>query len=236
MTDPLRPSKGGLYIQPLRRTLRQLSNAALNLLYPPRCIGCDRHIGSLLCDDCQNRLTPVQAVQEANSPLSERKATALFDPTIRKAIHELKYHGQRGYVDILGQRLVKTLRETGWAATALSAIPLHQNRIKQRGFNQSALLASYMATELGIPFRADMVRRTRDTQQQVGLNLRERKSNVDGAFEADPAIVQGQSIVVIDDVYTTGATLRACASALREAGATQVWALTVASASLEQNP
>jgi competence protein ComFC len=153
----------------------------------------------------------------------------------RKAIHELKYSGQRGYVEVLGQRLVKTLCDAGWPATALTAVPLHENRIKERGFNQAGLLADYMALELNIPFRPDMLRRIRDTRQQVGLNQHERQSNVNGAFEAN-SIVHGEKVVIIDDVYTTGATLRACASALREAGAIQVWALTVASASLDQSP
>jgi competence protein ComFC len=238
MTDPLRPPPGGLYTPSysIRHILRQFSNAALNLLYPPQCIGCDRRIGSLFCNDCQSRLTPVAAVQDPNSPLEARQSTAVFDGTIRKAIHELKYSRQRGFAEVLGKRLVNALCDLGWPVTALTAVPLHENRIKERGFNQAALLADYVAMELSIPFHANMVRRVRDTRQQVGLNARERQSNVNGAFEADQTIVRGQKVVIIDDVYTTGATLRACASALREAGAIQVWALTVASASLDQNP
>lgn len=236
MTDPLRPPFGGLHIHTLRRILRQFSNAALNLLYPPQCIGCNRRVGSLLCAECQSRLTSVRPIHDPDSPLAERQSTAVFDGTIRKAIHELKYSGQRGYVDVLGQRLIKTLCATGWPVTALAAVPLHDNRIKERGFNQAALLADYIAMDLNIPFRPTMLRRIRDTRQQVGLNYQERQSNVTGAFKAEPTIVHGQKIVIIDDVYTTGATLRACASALREAGAIQVWALTVASASLDQNP
>jgi predicted amidophosphoribosyltransferase len=92
------------------------------------------------------------------------------------------------------------------------------------------LLAARLSIAIGVPFHAEAVQRVRATRPQVGLNYHDRQTNVAGAFVADSALVSGQSVVVIDDVYTTGATLIACAEALRSAGAQQVWALTVASA------
>ncbi len=88
-----------------------------------------------------------------------------------------------------------------------------------------------MAAACGLPFLPAAIRRVRDTRAQVGLGARERQINVLDAFQADPALIRDQQVLLIDDVYTTGATLRACASALLEAGATKVWALTVACAS-----
>jgi competence protein ComFC len=200
------------------------------LLYPPQCIGCKRHVGSVMCQDCQSTLTPVPPVIEADSPLSERRATAEFNGVIQQAIHELKYSGRRAYADALGQRLLTELLRSNWQPTLLVAIPLHSNRQRERGFNQSALLGSYLSMRTGIPFLSSAVRRVRDTRPQVGLKRQDRQQNVAGAFEADAILVQGQSVIVIDDVYTTGATVRECASALLDAGASKVWALTVARA------
>jgi ComF family protein len=208
----------------------QLVNAALNLLYPPQCIGCNRHVGSVLCKDCQTQLVSVPPISEPHSPLSERRATAEFGGAIQKAIHELKYSGRRVYTDVLGQRLLTELNRTDWQPTLLVATPLHANRKRERGFNQSALLTAYLSMRTGIPFHEGAVQRVRDTRPQVGLNAKDRQQNVAGAFEADRSIARDQRVVVIDDVYTTGATVRACASALLDAGASKVWALTVASA------
>jgi competence protein ComFC len=214
----------------LRFLTYQLTNAALNLLYPPQCIGCTKRVGSVFCQDCQHKLTPSLPIAEIDSPLLERRSTAIFGTTIRKAIHELKYSGRRAYAEVLGQRLWAELLRSNWQPTLITAIPLHSNRQRERGFNQSALLADYLSLRTGILCAVNAVRRVRETKPQVGLDSHDRQQNVAGAFEADARIVKGHTIVVIDDVFTTGATVRACARALLDAGASKVWALTVASA------
>jgi len=105
-----------------------------------------------------------------------------------------------------------------------------ESRRRDRGYNQAELLAEYLATAIAIPFESAAIVKIRDTVPQVGLNFKERQTNVAGAFQALPTRVQGQRVIIVDDVYTTGATLRACAQALLDAGAIKVWALTVASA------
>jgi ComF family protein len=130
----------------------------------------------------------------------------------------------------LSQRLVTQLTQSDWQPTRIAAAPMHEGRLRERGYNQAALLAAPLAQAAGLPFHANVLQRTRETRTQVGLNARERHENVASAFVADSSLARGQQIVIVDDVYTTGATLRECASALLDVGAVKVWALTVAKA------
>ena len=213
----------------LRLLARQLTRTALDLIFPPRCIQCGR-VGSLFCATCQQQIVPTAPIVEQNGPLSERRSTGEFGEGLQKAIHALKYSGRFQYAELLGERLVEEFRRTAWQATLVTAAPLHESRRQARGYNQAELLASYLAAATGIQFQPDAIVKTRDTKPQVGLGFQERQMNVADAFKALPELVLDQQIVIIDDVYTTGATLRACAHALLEAGASKVWALTVASA------
>jgi ComF family protein len=206
-------------------------DTTLDWLFPPKCVHCQRQ-GTLWCSICQQAIElPLDPMPEdLPTGLSGRCATALFGGSIQSAIHALKYKQNRRMAVALAGRLAVTFRTTGWTPTLLTAVPLHAERLRERGYNQSVLLAARLSITIGVPFQARAVQRVKATRPQVGLNYRDRQTNVAGAFAADRAIVAGQSIVVIDDVYTTGATLVACADALRAAGAQHVWALTVASA------
>ena len=108
-------------------------------------------------------------------------------------------------------------------------MPLHPRRERSRGYNQSLLLAREAGKVLGLPVEWNALRRLRPTPSQArSATQEERQANVAGAFVAEPALVQGQRVLVIDDVCTTGATLEACAIAMKQAGATSVWGLTLA--------
>ena len=172
---------------------------------------------------------PAVDYEAVSSPLAGRRAYALFEGSIRSAIHGLKYEHKARLAEPLGGQLASTLALTGWQPSLCTAVPLHAERLAERGYNQSALLAENVARLGHIPLDVGAIQRVRATRPQVGLNYVDRQSNMAEAFRASPS-VRDQSIVIIDDVYTTGATLRACATALRTAGAAQVWALTVASA------
>jgi len=135
--------------------------------------------------------------------------------------------------------LTEQVRAKGWQFDTIIPVPLHTHRLKERGYNQSELLAAIVADETMIPMVTVAVERTRLTRSQVGLSATERRRNlVDAfiahpdldAFIAHPDLVTGKSILLIDDVYTTGATLGACAQALFDAGALSVYGLTVTAA------
>ncbi len=212
-----------------RRNVQRWTNNLLDLIFPPRCVHCNR-VGNFLCDTCQQSIRPAPAANQLTGALAGRRATGLFEGAIQSAIHALKYKNGRRLAEVLAQRLAVELAAAAWSPTLLTAVPLHPDRLRERGYNQSELLGTHLSTLVRLPFRADLIARTRATRPQVGLNAQERKANMMDAFRAHREPVEGQAIVIIDDVYTTGATLAACAEALRQAGAAQVWALTLASA------
>lgn len=146
-------------------------------------------------------------------------------------VHALKYSGIQQLGTELGRRLGSALRDEGVHADAVVPVPLHKRKLRERGFNQSLLIARGISGVLGIPVRADLVRRTRWTQTQTALSKEERKQNVEDAFECGEADLSGLRIIVVDDVITTGATLEAVANALR---ASKAEGVTAASAAIAQ--
>jgi ComF family protein len=147
---------------------------------------------------------------------------------IQKAIHQLKYEGQTDLAMMLGQRLLDTFAKTDWQPTLIVAVPLHPLRLRERGYNQAALLAEVVAKGISVPFHRETLRKVKHTRPQVGLRKRQRADNVRGAFIAEPDLASAQRILLIDDVCTTGATLTACAVTLQKAGTAKIYGLTVA--------
>ena len=107
---------------------------------------------------------------------------------------------------------------------------MHPLKLKERGYNQAALLAWPLALSCGLAYRSKALTKVRDTPSQVGLNLSQRYDNVASAYQASPALVAGRSVLLVDDVTTSGATIQACSTALLAAGALQVYGLTLARA------
>jgi ComF family protein len=160
------------------------------------------------------------------------RAAALHEEPLRSAIHALKYEGVTELAPSLARYLVATLQSVEWAPIVAAvdtviAVPLHMARRNQRGYNQSELLAEQLCNACGLPLETDWIERHRDTRPQVGLSASERRSNVADSFTGSPALA-GKCILLVDDVYTTGATLWSCADAAKQAGAHTVYALTVA--------
>jgi ComF family protein len=112
-------------------------------------------------------------------------------------------------------------------AWTVMPVPMSPERLRERGYNQAALLARGLADLAGLPFQSAGLRRVRHTASQVGLNVEARRANVQGAFAAEGQHVAGRRFILVDDICTTGATLAACAEALDEAGAAAVWGLTL---------
>ncbi len=124
-------------------------------------------------------------------------------------------------------QLLALSRVPGLSRAVLIPVPLHQSRLRARGFSQTRLLARHLSQATGIPV-ADQLKRTRPTRRQAGLSRSGRAANVAGAFRWVGPPLAGKQPLLIDDVYTTGATLSACAAALRSAGARQVWGVVAA--------
>lgn len=146
---------------------------------------------------------------------------------LREAIHALKYNGMRVLAEPLGEILADYWRLAVLPSSIVVPVPLHEARLRQRGYNQSLLLAKSFAARVGLPVESRALIRQRNTRCQVELSPAERRINVEGAFRCHPGALVGECVLLIDDVLTTGATLEACASALLDAGTKEVWALTL---------
>lgn len=171
-----------------------------------------------LCRECR----------AGGSPLRQMRAALRYQEPTSDLIHRFKYEGYFA----LGRPLARFLVE-GWPAweqppDLILPIPLHPRRRRQRGYNQSELLAGPLGLAKSISVSAAALRRTRHTVPQVGLGPDERHDNVRGAFEADASIVAGHHCLLVDDVLTTGATMRAAAEAVLAAGAASVSAYCLA--------
>jgi len=230
--------------------LREAADSALDLLFPPRCAGCDAP-GQPFCDRCAQLVAPVPAeicavcgrpqtsaialcsrCRRHRSPLLLARAAALHAYPLREAIPALKYENRPELAEPLARYLVAVFQAPPWDALpapidAVAPVPLHVQRREERGYNQSELLAAGLCRATGLAMEPAWLERIQATRQQVGLSAAERRQNVAGAFAAHSAVA-GRSLLLVDDVYTTGATLEACAEAASAAGARAVYALTLA--------
>jgi len=145
-----------------------------------------------------------------------------------KLILQVKYRDDRRLMALLGRWLAEVVLAAAWDVTMITAVPLGKRRQRERGYNQAGRMAAALAANMNLPFRPMALTRNRETLSQVGLDAVERRANVQGAFTANPDLVKGEHCLIVDDLYTTGATLNACAAAAREAGACDVVAVTVA--------
>jgi ComF family protein len=153
---------------------------------------------------------------------------AYHEGVLREAIHRFKYRNVRGLAEPLGELLASYMVDHSLPADVVVPVPLHPARLADRGYNQSALLARELGRRLDLPVVEDSLLRVRHTRQQVGLSIEERRRNVADAFACRDDRLAGCRVLLIDDVYTTGATLNACGEALIAAGAASAWGLTLA--------
>ncbi len=211
----------------LQLLTQQVLTTALDLLFPPICVGCER-VGSFLCARCMASLTPAPVRQVPG--LDGVRTRVVFEGIVRDALHGLKYERQKRYAESLAVLLDQALNDVNWPVDVVCPVPLHEKRLRERGYNQAELLAQELANRRRWICLPSALRRCRETASQVDLNAQERMANVAGAFVAAQDIVHAKTVLVVDDVLTTGATLTACADALRAAGAIYVYGVTVAGA------
>lgn len=226
----------------------------LDLFFPKTCCGCHR-FGSYLCSDCKKEILQTDlvcpncerlSIGGLIHPLCKRKygldglwSLGIYQSTLQKAIKKLKYK----FVSSLAEDLIDLMLEyiayqtplfideikkdkgRGWVVVP---VPLHPKREKWRGFNQSALLGKIFAKKLSLEY-AELLKRTKHTKPQVSLKSWQRKKNISGAFSlAISNKSLAVSVLLIDDVWTTGSTLRECCYILKRSGAKKVWAITLA--------
>ncbi|MCS7325040.1 MAG: ComF family protein [Thermoflexales bacterium] len=223
------------WAQMVRRGWRAL----LDLLYPPQCCTCGAFVGSWWCERCRAQVAWL-APNEVEHVLALPSGAALpiysavrYRAPLAEAIHAFKYKATPQLAELFAALMARAwhISHAETLPFVLVPVPLHPRRQRERGYNQSELLAKALSASLGFAVARQALRRTRHTAQQAQLaDDAQRQANVHGAFAANPRAVYAKPILLVDDVYTTGATLSACAEALLAAGASQVAALTLARA------
>lgn len=196
----------------------------LDLVREPRCMKCGRELSDeteRLCAEC--------TVRERS--FVRGLALLHYDDIMRRTVGQIKYGNRREYIEPLARLMyLKFCRELqSMDPDCLIPVPVHRSRLRRRGFNQAALLAHALGAQAGLPVREDILFRSRRTEAQKELSPDERIRNLSEAFSAciaDEGSTPGR-VVLVDDIYTTGSTIEACARALRAAGVGQVYFLAL---------
>ena len=226
------------------RAFREAWNRVVALLLPARCVGCSAP-GGYVCPSCSRsmvRLQPPLCAECAmpgwrgTCPACRSQALALdgvavslaYSGVAQKAVHALKYRNLRALAPQMAAVMAQALEDSALRAHAMVPVPLHPRQLRRRGYNQSALLATEVSRLRGIPVWNAALRRIHEGKPQATLSGRERRwANVADAFQGT-TLAEGKDLMLVDDVMTTGSTLRAAAQALRSAGARSVRALVFA--------
>lgn len=214
----------------IKRVLRVVSSA----VFPEdcTCVFCDKECvqdANGLCAECAASLRFCNTVPQIRG-IDEIRSGVLYEGGVQNGIYRFKYHNQRYLAPYLANFLAVP---NVWECEMIVPTPLSQARFLTRGYNQVALIAYELGKRTGIPVREDVLIRVKDTAPQYGLSLKERARNMRGAFQAHESC-KGKTVLLLDDIYTTGSTLRACAKALRDSGVKSVYALTVCHAPREK--
>jgi len=202
------------------KTLTTMKEMVVDILLPKFCLGCGKE-GQYICKNCELFLS------EVNPDLTPGvKSVWEYEGIIEKAIHKIKFEG---CYDIINELVEKALEKVEFnlpPETVITYVPMWPKREKERGFNQAELIARKLSRLLSLPIQP-LLEKVRDNRTQVGLNPKEREENVRGVFRTC-SMSTIEQVLLVDDVYTTGATARECVKVLRKAGVKNVWVFTIA--------
>lgn len=216
----------------------------LSLFFPKFCVGCNK-LGSYLCDECFSKVelykTPFcsecgrAAVHGLTHPTCLKRDSLYgvvcffqYEDPLKKLIHRIKYRFSSDLVEVVEKLLGKTKFPVVLKGYDLIPLPLNKARENWRGFNQAEIIAKKLAKEYGLTLISEKLVRRSFAKPQAGLLLEERKRNLKNAFEATDSF-EGRNVIVFDDVWTSGTTLKEAGKTLKKAGANKVWALALAS-------
>lgn len=214
--------------------------------FPRQCVGCGK-VGSFLCSDCCGKLPKLLPplcpkcgrpqssgvvcpnCRQRQAEIDGIRSPFHFDGAVRKSIHQLKYRNLKAISCSLAELLAGYFRSNPLPGEVLVPVPLHPRRLRERGYNQSSLLARELGKFTNLPVIEGCLIRVKEARPQVrASNVEERRKNVSDAFVCSDGEVSGKQVILIDDVCTSGATLESCAAALKAKGAISVWGLTLA--------
>ncbi|MFH1076516.1 MAG: ComF family protein [Pseudomonadota bacterium] len=206
----------------------------------PKCYALIQRIGHPQCSCCGTPFISPYGVDHVcgecitiTKHFDKARSFGVYEGALLEAIHAFKYGGHARWARPLNRLLFQTF-ESNWANNdidLISPVPLHIKRLKKRGFNQAALLFLPWAKKIKIQYDLQLLSRRSNTLPQTGLSKKERMKNIHGVFQIRPnALIEGKNILLVDDVYTTGATVNECARVLKKEGAGKVDILTLARA------
>ncbi|MCJ7514349.1 MAG: ComF family protein [Dehalococcoidia bacterium] len=224
----------------------QLQEKIIDFFFPRHCVGCGK-IGDLLCPGCSQKLPRLlppfcqkcgkhessgvlcPACWGQQTDIDGIRSVFRFEGTVRRAVHDLKYRNLKSIAICLATLMADYMRDNPVPGDVLVPVPLHPRRLRERGYNQSSLLANKLGKLTALPVLEGKLCRLKDSLPQARTTtVEERRKNVRKAFKCQHGKLQGKAFILIDDVCTSGATLESCAAALKAAGAVSVWGFTLA--------
>lgn len=226
--------------------LASVAGKTYDWLFPRRCVGCGRE-GGFLCSACQASLSPIEppfcprcglprpvsgfcpVCTGWETDIDGIRGALRFEGAARQMVYQLKYHNLRAIVPEMVELIIKVIPLNTIPGDIIVPVPLHPQRLRERGYNQSALIARELTRRTGLELGEECLIRNRNTPSQAHTrNVAERRDNVRGVFSCRNGRIKGRRVILVDDVATSGATLNAGAVVLKRAGALSVRGLTFA--------
>lgn len=213
-------------------------------VFPPECMGCGEP-GFLLCAACESQIQYLErdlcslcgyprggsrvcpGCGHLSPHFTEIRSLAVYSGCIRTAVQRLKYQNDLSIGALFTDALCGIVQSNSWKVDLIIPVPLSQERYASRGYNQAAVLARPMALQLDCAFDPKSLTRNRNTTSQVELDAETRRKNLEGVFSAGGHALEGKNILIVDDVITTGSTINECAKAVEEAGAKEVYGVSL---------